>query len=161
MFKKPKPLKDPADYDHAWQYALFLLNLSMRTVAEVREKMLKRGYDKKVINLVINNLQEEKYLDDNNYAEVFINSMKNYKSYGLIMMRKKMYEKKLPKEIIAEQLSNLVTEGDEQEIAARYIQKHFGELKKIKKLDYEAKQKIVRRLASRGFSLDSIRGLIN
>lgn len=154
MFKKAKPLKDPSDYDHAYQYALFLLNLSMRTVGEVQEKMKNRGYEKKVINRVVETLLEDKYLDDQNYAEIFINSMKNYKTWGRFMMKKKLYEKKLPKELIEAKLEQLITDKDELEIAQRYLQKDFKDLKLLAKLDYEDKQKWMRKLMSRGFGMD-------
>ena len=160
MFKKAKPLKDPDNYEHGYQYALFLLNLSMRTVGEVKEKMINRGYDSKVINLVINNLIEEKFLDDSNYAEVFINSMKNYKSWGKFMMKKKMYEKKLPKDLIEEKLEELVSEKDEREIAKRFLQRLFPDLDKIKELEYEEKQKVMRKLMSRGFGFEVVSKIV-
>lgn len=161
MFKKSKPLKSPEDFDHAYNYALFLLNLSMRTVAEVQEKMTKRGYVKAVIAEVINRLLEDKYLNDENYAEVFINSMKNYKTWGRFMMKKKMYEKKLPKDLGEEKLEELVSEQDEIEIATRYVEKSFGSLKEVKKLSYEDKQKIIARLAGRGFGFGLIKQVID
>ena len=154
MFKKAKPLKDPADYDHGYQYALFLLNLSMRTVGEVREKMTQRGYDKKVIKEVINSLLHDKYLGDDNYAEVFINSMKNYKTWGRFMMKKKMYEKKLPQELIEEKLNELLTEEDEVESAKRFLSRLYPDLKEIKKLEYDEKQTVLRKLVSLGFGMD-------
>lgn len=156
MFKKPKTLQDPNDYDHAWQYALFLLNLSMRTVSEVEQKMVKRGYGKKVIIQVINNLKEDKFLDDDNYAEVFINSMKNYKTWGRFMMKKKMLEKKLPASLIEQKLSELVTDEDELEIAKRFVSKQINDSKALKKLDYQDKQKLMRKLMSRGFAMDTV-----
>ena len=160
MFKKAKPLKDPADYDHGYQYALFLLNLSMRTVKEVQEKMTKRGYTTTVVNEVINNLLLEKYLNDDNYAEVFINSMKNYKTWGRFMMKKKMYEKKLPKELIEEKLSELVSDEDERTIAQRYLEREYKETK-LSELSYDEKQKVMRRLLSRGFGMDVVTKLVN
>lgn len=156
MFKKPKTLQDPNDYDHAWQYALFLLNLSMRTVSEVEQKMVKRGYGKKVVIQVINNLKEDKFLDDDNYAEVFINSMKNYKTWGRFMMKKKMLEKKLPASLIEQKLSELVTDEDELEIAKRFVSKQINDSKALKKLDYQEKQKLMRKLMSRGFAMDTV-----
>lgn len=156
MFKKPKTLQDPNDYDHAWQYALFLLNLSMRTVSEVEQKMVKRGYGKKVVIQVINNLKEDKFLDDDNYAEVFINSMKNYKTWGRFMMKKKMLEKKLPTSLIEQKLSELVTDEDELEIAKRFVSKQINDSKALKKLDYQEKQKLMRKLMSRGFAMDTV-----
>ncbi len=154
MFKKARALKDPSDYDHGYQYALFLLNLSMRTVGEVKEKMKQRGYDQKVIKEVINSLLQDKYLDDDNYAEIFINSMKNYKTWGRFMMKKKMYEKKLPAELIEEKLNELVSEKDEVESAKRFLIRLFPDLKAIKKLEYDEKQKVLRKLVSRGFGMD-------
>ncbi len=160
MFKKSKPLKNPSDYDHGYQYALFLLNLSMRTVEEIREKMARRGYTATVINEVINNLLQEKYLNDDNYAEVFINSMKNYKTWGRFMMKKKLIEKKLAKELIEQKLSELVSDEDELKSATRYLAREFKDVE-IKELSYEEKQKIMRQLMSRGFGIDTAKQLVN
>lgn len=160
MFQKAKPLKDPADYDHGYQYALFLLNLSMRTVAETKDKMTMRGYAPIIVNEVINNLLQEKYLDDDNYAEVFINSMKNYKTWGRFMMKKKMYEKKLPQDIIDEKLAELVSDQDERTIAQRYLERHYKDINLLE-LPYHEKQKLMRRLLSRGFGMDIVKELVN
>ena len=160
MFKKSKPLKNPSDYDHGYQYALFLLNLSMRTVEEIREKMARRGYTATVINEVIDNLLQEKYLNDDNYAEVFINSMKNYKTWGRFMMKKKLIEKKLAKELIEQKLSELVSDEDELKSATRYLAREFKDVE-IKELSYEEKQKIMRQLMSRGFGIDTAKQLVN
>lgn len=159
MFKKAKPLKDPADYDHGYQYALFLLNLSMRTQNEIKEKMQRRGYASTVINEVINNLLQEKYLDDDNYAEVFINSMKSYKTWGRFMMKKKLMEKKLDSTLIEEKLAELVSAKDEKEIAKRYLERQFKDIN-ISGLEYEEKQKVMRRLLSRGFGMDVVTKLV-
>ncbi len=160
IFKKSQPLKKPADIDHGYDYALFLLDLRMRTEAEMREKMLARGYYPEVIDAVVKRLFEDRYLNDEHYAEVYIESMKNYKYYGSFMMKKKLFEKKVPKNIIEAKLLELVTESDEQEIATRYVEKEFGKIKDVKQMEYLIKQKIMRRLLSRGFSLNVVKGLV-
>lgn len=160
MFKKAKPLKKPDDPEHGYEYALFLLNLRMRTEAEMRDKMARRGYLPKVIDEVVERLYQDRYLNDEHYAEVFIESMKRYKYYGAYMMKKRLFEKKVPKEIIEEKLAELVSEDDEREIATRYVEKEFGELKAVRKFDYEDKQKIMRRLLSRGFGIDLVKKLV-
>lgn len=161
LLKKSKPLKKPEDVDHGYDYALFLLNLRMRTEAEMREKMLSRGYYHKVIDEVIERLFQDRYLNDEYYAEVFIENMKRYKYYGVYMMKNKLYLKKVPKEIIEDKLSELVTEEDEREIATRYIEKDFGKLSMVRKWDYEDKQKVQRRLLARGFGIDLVNGLVS
>ncbi|HEX3099890.1 MAG TPA: RecX family transcriptional regulator [Patescibacteria group bacterium] len=160
MFGKSKPLKKPDDADHAYDYALFLLNLSMRTERELREKMEKRGYFPEIINATVTKLYTDRYLDDARYAEVYIESMKRSKYYGSYMMKKKLYEKKVPKDIMEEKLAELLSEEDEEEIATRYVEKNFGALSKVAKLEYDEKQKIMRRLMARGFNLDLAKKLV-
>lgn len=75
-------------------------------------------------------------------------------------MKKKMYEKKLSKELIEEKLSELLTESDELEIAKRFLQRLYPDLKAIKKLEYDEKQKVLRKLMSRGFGMDTATKLI-
>lgn len=157
MFKPSKPLKKPDDEEHGYNYALFLLNLSMRTETEMIEKMQKRGYVPEVINKVIVRLKEDRYLDDERYAEVFLESMKRAKYYGQFMIRNKMFAKKLSKEIIAKTLAEFLSSEDEKEIATRYLEKNFGPLNTLGKLPYEEKQKIMRRLLSRGFEIDLVK----
>ena len=160
MFKSSKPLKKPEDADHAYDYALFVLNLSMRTEGELREKMTKRGYFPEIINQTVQKLFKDRYLDDSRYAEVYIESMKRYKYYGSFMMKKKLYEKKVPKENIEEKLADLLTVEDEREIASRYVEKNFASLEEVAKFDYDEKQKVMRRLISRGFNLDVAKSLV-
>ncbi len=160
MFKPAKPLKKPDDVDHAYDYSLFILNLSMRTESDLREKMIRRGYYSNIIDEVVARLYKDKYLDDQHYAEVFIESMKRYKYYGSYMIKKKLYEKKLPKEIIEKKLAELLTSDEEKEIATRYVEKTFAPLKEVRKFEYDEKQKVMRRLLARGFGLDVAKELV-
>lgn len=160
LLKKSKPLKKPDDVQHGYDYALFLLNISMGTEAELREKMKTRGYFPEIITEVVEKLFQDRYLDDSRYAEVYIESMKRSKYYGSFMMKKKLYEKKVPKEIMEEKLAELLSEDDEREIATRYVEKNFGKLKDVAKFEYDEKQKVMRRLAARGFGLDMIKSLV-
>lgn len=161
MFKKAKPLKNPEDVEHGYNYALFLLNLSMRTEGEIRIKMRDRGYIPKVIDEVIVRLLRDKYVNDEYYAEMFLENMKRFKYYGRFTVRRKMSEKKLPKEIIDSAMQEFFTDEDEREIAKRYIEKQFDELKTVRKYDYEDKQKVMRKVLSRGFGIDVAQSLVN
>ncbi len=157
MFGKSKPLKKPDDESHAYEYALFLLNLRLRTEGEMRKKMKDRGYYQNIIEVTIKKLFLDRYLNDENYADIYIENMKLYKQYGHFMMKKKLMEKLLSKELIEVKLDELVSIADERVIAERYVKKEFGSLTEIKKLPYEEKQKITRRLLSRGFRLDALK----
>src|SRR5687767_2416928 len=88
-FKKPSKTKQPDSVEHAYNYAIFLLGLSMRTEFEMRRKMAVRGYQEDVIEAVITQLYQEKLLDDRHYAEVYINNLKEYRTLGYYGIKKK------------------------------------------------------------------------
>jgi regulatory protein len=157
FFKRPKKLKEPENVEHGYQYALFLLNLRFRTDGEMREKMIQRGYTPEVIDSVLQQLTIEKLIDDDRYAEIFIENMKLYKYYGFFQMKNKLILIRLPRELIEEKLSELVTVDDERAIAKKYLKKEFGE---IKNLPREDRQKVMQRLARRGFRTDVITSLL-
>lgn len=161
MFKPAKPLKKPDDVEHGYNYALFLLNISMRTEGEIREKMTKRGYFPEIIDEVILRLKNDRYVNDENYAEMFIENSKRFKYYGQFVIFQRMLLKKIPKDLAKEKLAEFLTPEDEREIAKRYVEKEFGVLKEVKKLTYEEKQKVMRRLLSRGFTMNLAKSLVS
>ncbi len=152
--RKPKKnLKEPDSLDHGYDYAIFLLGLRMRTQGEIEFKMRERGYSPKVIVNVTERLLENKYIDDEEYLEVYLNNFKNYGTYGLYMIKKKCIERRLPKDLVDKKLTQLLTEEDEMIIAKRYAEKTLGTSTGIKKLPYEQRQKFLRKLLTRGIRI--------
>jgi regulatory protein len=156
LFKRPKKVKEPENIEHGYQYALFVLNLRLRTEGEMRDKMVQRGYTSETIDSVMQQLVFEKLVDDDRYAEIFIENMKLYKYYGFFQMKNKLILKKLPRELIESKLDELVTVDEEKQIAKKYLQKEFGDSAEIKKLPREERQKVMQRLQRRGFRTDVI-----
>lgn len=153
MFKKAKPLKDPSSVEHGYEYGLFLLSLRLRTEGEIREKMLGRGYLAEVIEEVITRLRDLKYIDDRRYAEVYLDNFKRFKTYGQFFIKQKMFQKKLPRDIVEAVIEEGLPLDEEMAIAQRFLAKNFpGFMTAKKSLDYEDKQKIAHRMAARGFS---------
>ncbi len=166
MFKKPTKTKEPENETKAYEYAVFLLSLTLQTVGEVIMKMQRRGYTEKVINEVVKRLKEQKYLDDQRYAEVFLENLKKYKTFGYFGIKKKFMEKKLPQEIIEKVLSEGLSEQEELKIAKRFLKKGGSIIEtsvndilpadepRYNVYNEEAskeKQKITQKLKSRGF----------
>jgi regulatory protein len=155
--RKPKKiLKEPDSFEHGYNYAIFLLGLSMRTQGEIEFKMKQRGYNPEVIGKVIKQLLEDKYLNDGEYAEAYLANFKSYQTYGLYMIKKKMMLKRLPMELIEEKLAELLTEEDELLIAKKYAEKKIERVEDIKKLPYEEKQKFIQKLLGRGFRMNVV-----
>jgi len=159
MFNKPSPTKQPDSAEHAYNYAIFLLGLSMRTEFEMRRKLETKGYNTEVIAQTVAKLYEEKLLNDRRYAEVYLNSLKEYRTFGFYGIKKKLIEKHLPKEIIDRLLEQELTPEQELKIGQKLVAKEIGQ-DKTPSLTPEQKQKLARKLQARGFRGDAIAKLI-
>jgi regulatory protein len=171
MYKQPSKTKEPENLDKAYDYAVFLLSLKLRTVGEILKKMEDRGYGQLIIDEVIDRLKDQKYLDDAKYAEVFLENLKAYKNFGYYGIKKKFMEKKIPANLIDSTLQAGLTAKDEIKIAQRLLKKEGIEVKQKKDeeenqystFNEEAtkeKQKLANRLKSRGFRGEVISRLL-
>jgi regulatory protein len=161
MFKKAKPLKDPTDSAHGFEYAMFLLGLRLRTDGEIRDKMRQRGYEKSVIDKVLTQLVDLKYVDDNRFVGSLIESYKQHRTYGYFKIRQKLLEKKLTSEFVNQSMDELFSVEDELEVAKRLLNKEFSEfMTNTEAVSYQEKQKIGQKLQARGFRMDVIAKLV-
>ncbi len=174
MFKSPKKTKEPENLEKAYDYAVFLLSLQLRTIGEVIEKMKNRGYPQNIIDEVIARLKVEKALDDERYAEVFLDNLKQYKNLGYFGIKKKFMMKKLSNDLIERVLADGLSLADELKIAKRFLKKE-GVIVKPSANDSNAedntystyneaqstqKQKLAQKLRARGFRMDVIAKLV-
>lgn len=121
----------------AQDYVLFLLSRRDYTVAEVRERLKRKGYDEESGESVIRLLSEKKLLDDKRFAR---NYSEMHRSWGRIKIKFGLIKKGVPEEIIAGISSN---EDDDAELEkAKEAAKIW-----IKKNNNIPKEKIYNRLA--------------
>ena len=171
MFKSKSKTKEPENSGKAYEYAVFLLSLKLRTIGEVLKKMQERGYSEKIIEQTIEQLKNQRYLDDDRYAEIFLENLKAYKNLGYYGIKKKFMEKKLPAQLIESVLRDGYSVADETLVAKRFLKKEGFEVK-VKSDDGEIqyntfneesskeKQKIANRLKSRGFRGEVVAKLV-
>lgn len=171
-WKPPQKTKEPDNVEKAYEYAVFLLSLKLRTMGEIISKMQKRGYAEKVISDVIEKLKDQRYLNDEQYAEIFLENLKTYRSFGYYGIKKKFLEKKLPQKLIEKILQEGLSVKDEEKIARRLLQKEGFEVKKPvedEEVQYRTfadqeqnkeKSRLVNRLKSRGFRGEVIAKLL-
>jgi regulatory protein len=171
-WKKPSKTTEPENAGHAYDYAVFLLSLKLRTMGEVLEKMRGRGYAEQIIESVIERLKSQKYLDDERYAEIFLENLKAYKALGYFGIKKKFMEKKLPGSLIERVLDAGYSKEDEAEVGKRFLKKAGFEINRREVnsgiryqafAEEESKkniQRIANRMKSRGFRSDVIAELL-
>ena len=129
-------------YEKAYGYAVYLLGLKLRTEGEMKEKLKQKKYSPEVSTQVLTELLNNRYIDDQRYAEVYLENLKKYKQFGFFGIKKKLMEKRLPKDIIESVLGGGLGEEEEVKIAKLFLKKQKMGLQK---------QKLASRLASRGF----------
>jgi len=134
------------NFEKAYGYAVYLLGLKLRTEGELREKMRLKKYGLEVVGQVIQELLSNRYIDDQRYAEVYLENLKKYKNFGFFGVKKKLMEKRLPPSIIEGVLDGGLSEEEELKIAQRYIKNY-----EIGSMKYEEKQKLAQKLRARGF----------
>jgi regulatory protein len=137
--------------EKAYSYAIYLLGLKLRTEGEIKSKLQIKNFKFQIIEQVILRLKENKYLDDQRYAEVYLDNLKKYKTFGYYGIKKKLMEKRLPSAIIESVLNKALSEEEEKKIAKRFVKKF-----ELENMEYKEKQKLAQKMKSKGFRMGVI-----
>ncbi len=157
--------------EKAYNYAIYLLSLKLRTEGELRDKLNIKKYKDDIIELVVTQLKNDKYINDLKYAEVYVQNLKAYKYFGFYGIKKKLLEKKLTGNLIEKILKAHLSISEELVIAKKFLKKEKLETKipseegvahyqEFNQEGNKEKQKIMNRLRSRGFRSEVISRLI-
>nr|WP_312576880.1 RecX family transcriptional regulator [Sedimentibacter sp.] len=142
----------------AYNYAVSILTRSAKSEKELRTKMINKGYEIDIINVIIDKLKANKYIDDCDYSDKFIHDKMNLSKYGKRKIKDALYNKGIDRRIIEEKLSLISTE--EENIRAYTL----GE-KKLKSLTKEDNTKkyikLSRFLIGKGFEYGTVKRAVN
>lgn len=139
------------EYVKAYKKAVKLLEIRLHTKFELRKKLKLRGINLDIIDQVIEKLIEQGYINDKQFAEVYLDNLIRFKTHGYFMLLKKLLERGIEKSLVEALLAEYFPLEQEQKIAQRLVAKK-------NQLD---KAKLAKRLASRGFRSEVIRAVIS
>lgn len=143
---------------NVYNYALSVLSRSAKSEKELKAKMKEKGYDNQFIDNAVFKLKKQKYLDDERYSEMLINSKINVSKYGKRRLKESLYEKGIHKDIIDEKLNQL-SEEDEFERAYLVGAKR---LKSLKDEDTRKKSiKLSNYLINKGFEYSTVKKTVS
>ena len=91
------------EYD-VYYVALSLLKSKMRSCSEVRNILIKREYPEELVDITIDKLKKQGYLNDYDYASGFIHYQINCTNHGPNRIKKELYDKGIDYKIINELL---------------------------------------------------------
>ena len=157
--KELDEIKERSDYLFAWDSALRFLSIRAHSEKELINKLKKKGFLPKNIEKVIQETKRLSFIDDEKFAELYVDELK-WKASSKRMISSKLYEKGIPQEIISKVLEEKFDENDELEAARRIFAKKKPSLERESDLK-KRKIKLFRYMSSRGFSYEIIDTIYN
>lgn len=143
------------EVNDAYQKAIRLLNFAPQMEKSIRVKLSKKGFSQFSINLVIDSLTEDKFLNDLENAAIYADNLVKNKFIGLNKVVSKLIVKGLNKEKALELSKEIINNnGGEEEIIKKYIEKNEPVFQRY--LKNNKKQNIVKNIYNSGFKLNLI-----
>ena len=97
-----KEIQEFAQYSYGKNLALYHLSFKARTTKEVRDYLTKYEIDSGIIDKVVRQLKEDKWLDDRQYARNLIEANLLSGDKGPLLLQQKIQQKGIPKSILQE-----------------------------------------------------------
>ncbi|MBI4050237.1 MAG: RecX family transcriptional regulator [Candidatus Doudnabacteria bacterium] len=141
---------NPKVYDKA----IALLNIRMHTTGELFQKLKQKGFQPTDIQEALRELEGQKFLNDQKFAEIFVENMKRYKDWGFYGIKGKLLARHIPSSMAEAALAEFFGIADEEQVARRLI----GKLRRQGRDTFE---KLARSLQSKGFRSEVIRKVMN
>lgn len=125
------------------------------TEKELVQKLLDKGYDKIICDIVLETMLEYNYINDYDFCISFFDYAVA-KGWGMMKIRNELKRKGVSDDVLAEALDEF-EDSPEQRIYEILERRYDADELK----DFKEKQRAVRFFASRGFGFDSINGAIS
>lgn len=135
----------------AFDKAMGYLSRSMKTVKQMKDYLTKKGFTHKVVEYVIDKLQDYKYLNDEQYAKTYVEQASANKGNRRIkqeLMQKGISQQKAEQFKIDDETASATAE----KLGEKYMRNKTPDLKTL--------QKLQRYLLSRGYDFDVVNAVI-
>lgn len=141
--------------ESAFQKSLRFIAYKPRTQFDVKKKLNEGGYSEQVIDQILEKLIEKGYLNDQQYAENWIESKSLNKPRSKKLISLELRKKKIDQEIIEEVVDHM---HSDEELAYRAAERYFKRLS-----NFEAdifKRRLTGFLIRRGFSYSTVKPIV-
>ncbi|MDF1535506.1 MAG: regulatory protein RecX [bacterium] len=142
----------------ARRWALQALTRRMHTTREIRTGLERRGFDRDVIDGVVAGLVRLKYVDDRQFAEVWISSRSALRLHGRLRLARDLKQKGVSEKLIREAMELSLTVEAELEFARKAAEK---KVRNLRSAGPRARAALYRHLSSRGFTADVVRAVLD
>lgn len=133
-------------FEKAKALAFRFLSYRPRSTAELRRRLLQKGYEENVAENVIDRLIELSLLNDVEFAAYWVEQRETFRPRSLRALRYELYQKGVKREIVEQALSGL----DETDSARRAVEKKSHQWEHLPRDEFFSK--VHRFLQNRGFN---------
>ena len=142
---------------HIKQRAFRYLGRRLHSASELRTKLRQKGYEIEMIDHVISELKDKSYLDDSEFASVFVEEKFRSKMWSERKLKAELIKKGVKSSVISEVLSNKFSEEDDYKNALTVALKKYKILQE-RNLDLQTtKKKLTSFLNARGYTYETIK----
>lgn len=146
-------IESEADLLKCDQRALKILTGRAHSIGELKQKLLRKDFQKDNIDTVLKKYKRLGYLDDNQYAyrlaEKIIESKPSGKAYVLSYLQRKL----IPRHIAEQTADMLFSKLDLNQLAEKALERKMNQFEQLELED--ARQKAYNYLSRRGFSYEA------
>ena len=141
---------------HIKQKALRLLGRRQHSVFELRTKLWRKDYEQKLIDSVISDLKENKYLNDEDFILEFVAAKSKSKNWSLRRIISELIKRGISSKQIDSALKGQLIDSDKENVAGLAKKKY--ELLLKRGLDQnELKKRMYSYLLSKGFDYELVK----
>jgi regulatory protein len=144
-------LRSQDTYEAAFQSALRLLSLRPRAEAEIKQRLVRKGFAEAVIDETLERLREKNLVDDSQFALAWVENQSTFRPRGRRLLKMELRQKGVPEPKIEQALDEMQDEADlAYQAAERAAQRMSG-------LEWQQfRLKLSQFLARRGFSYEVV-----
>jgi len=151
-------IKEYDEYIYGKETALNFLSYRIRTESEIRKKLKEKKISVKTLNRVLKYLGDSGLVNDEEFARTLIEEKIKRKPVGIKVLKQKLFEKGVPKQVSDKVLEQVFSAVSEKELALENFRKLTPKLKGKDKT--EQKKKTYEFLTAKGFGYDIIKEII-
>ena len=142
---------------HIKQRAFRYLGRRQHSISELRIKLKQKGYETELINDVLDDLKNKNYLDDTEFAKMFVEEKIKLKLWSEQKLKSELIKKGINTEIISDVLRNIISDEDKLNNAMIIAEKKYNALMNRGLNNETIKNKLITFLNSRGYNYDVIK----
>jgi regulatory protein len=158
--EKLTEIREYDEYNYGKNVAYKFLSYKPRSIKEVKNKLTYKKISKESVEKIIEHLKKYQFLNDENYAKLYLEQRISNKGMGKSMVTFKMIDKGIDKEMISKVIDENYPEDKQIEAGKKLLEKYLKKKQKIED-KLELKKKCYQYLFSRGFSYSIISQILN